>query len=228
MKISYHFKLEDGTRKVFTANLHAESLNVIPPDDQAKPEWAKLANYRCQGCQLDENAGQYCPIAVNISDVVEFFKHYTSHDKVEVSVVTEERVYGKKTTVQQALGSLLGIHMAASGCPAMERLKPMVRLHLPFATVEETVFRSASTYLLGQYFLRKQGKESDPDLVGLADFYKGIQEVNRGMWERLLKVVGEDAVNNAVICLDMFAKQLPYAIEDSLEELEGLFSVYCQ
>ena len=41
-------------------------------------------------------------------------------------------------------------------------------------------------------------------------------------------VVGKDAVNNAVICLDMFAKQLPYAIEDSLEELEGLFSVYWQ
>jgi hypothetical protein len=46
------------------------------------------------------------------------------------------------------------------------------------------------------------------------------------MWERLHGVVGKDAVNNAVICLDMFAKELPYAIEDSLEELEGLFRVY--
>ena len=33
----------------------------------------------------------------------------------------------------------------------MESLKPMVRFHLPFATVEETVFRSVSTYLLSQY-----------------------------------------------------------------------------
>ena len=39
-------------------------------------------------------------------------------------------------------------------------------------------------------------------------------------------VVGKDAVNNAVICLDMFAKELPYAIEDSWEELEELFSAY--
>jgi len=225
MKISYRFTFEDGTRQVFTVNLHAESLNVILPDDQARPEWTKLANCRCRHCELEENGVQYCPIAVNISEVVDFFKAYTSHDKVEVLVVTEERVYGKKTTVQRALGSLLGIYMAASGCPAMEKLKPMVRFHLPFATIEETVFRSASTYLLGQYFLKKEGKQADLDLVELADFYKGIQMVNRGMTERVRGVVGKDAVNNAVICLDMFAKELPYAIEDSLEELEGLFAV---
>ena len=226
MKISYHFTFEDGTRKVFTVNLHTETLNVIPPDDQTKPEWTRLANCRCRHCELEENGVQYCPIAVNISEVVDFFKTYTSFDKVEVLVITEERVYGKKTTVQRALGSLLGVYMAASGCPSMEKLKPMVRFHLPFATVEETVFRSASTYLLGQYFLKKQRKQADLGLVELANFYKGIQMVNRGMWERLHGVVGKDAVNNAVICLDMFAKELPYAIEDSLEELEGLFSVY--
>jgi len=64
------------------------------------------------------------------------------------------------------------------------------------------------------------------DLVELADMYKGIQKVNRGIWERIQEVVAEDAANNAVICLDMFAKELPYAIEDSLEELEKLFSAY--
>ena len=135
---------------------------------------------------MTKKGGRYCPIAVNIS-VVDFFKAYTSHDKIEGLVV---------------------------------------RFHLPFATVKETVFRSASTYLLDQYFLKKQGKQADLGLVELANFYKGIQMVNRGMWERLHGVVGKDAVNNAVICLDMFAKELPYAIEDSLEELEGLFRVY--
>ncbi|MBW1740908.1 MAG: hypothetical protein JRJ42_07215 [Deltaproteobacteria bacterium] len=228
MKISYRFIFEGGIQKVFTVKLHAESLNVISPDDQAKPEWTKLANCRCQHCQLEENKVQYCPIAVNISKVADSFKAYTSYNKVKVLVVTEERVYGKKTTVQKALGSLLGIYMAASGCPSMEKLKPMVRFHLPFATVEETVFRSASAYLLGQYFLRKQGKQADLDLIELADFYKGIQMVNRGMTERLRGVVRKDALNNAVICLDMFAKEIPYAIEDGLDELEGLFGVYWQ
>lgn len=226
MKIDYHFTFEDGTRKVFKVNLDAESLNVIPSDKQAKPEWARVSNGRCRPCQLDENRVQYCPIAVNISDAVDFFKAYTSYDEVEVLVRTKDRVYGKKTTVQRALGSLLGIYMAASGCPSMEKLKPMVRFHLPFATIEETVFRSTSTYLLGQYFLKKQGKQADLGLVELAGFYKEIQLVNHGMTERLRRVIGKDAVNNAVICLDMFAKELPYAIEDSLEELQGLFSFY--
>ena len=226
MKIIYTFTFEDGSRKSFKINFHAESLNVISSNNNTKPEWGKIENYRCQNCQVNEHETRYCPIAVNICDLVDFFKAYTSYDKVKVTVMTEDRLYGKRTTVQQALGSLLGIYMAASGCPSMERLKPMVRFHLPFATVEETVFRSASAYLLGQYFLKKQGEEADIDLFQLADFYKGIQIVNRGIAERLRGVVGKDAVNNAVICLDMFAKGLPYAIEDSLEELQGLFSVY--
>ncbi len=170
MKINYLFTFEDGNRKVFKVNLHAESLNVIPFDKQAKPGWARIANCRCQHCQLDQNGVQYCPIAVNTSDVVDFFKAYTSYDKVEVVVITEDRSYSKKTTIQKALGSLVGVYMAASGCPSMERLKPMVRFHLPFATAEETVFRSVGAYLLGQYFLKKQGKQADLDLVELAGF----------------------------------------------------------
>ena len=228
MRISYQFSFEDGTQHRFTVNLHTESLSVIPPKDQPSPRWARLQNCRCERCQLDESKERYCPIAVNISHVVDFFKAYNSHDKVEVLVMTDARAYGKKTTVQNGLGSLLGIYMASSGCPSMEKLKPMARFHLPFASVEETVFRSTSAYLLGQYFLKKHGEAADLDLVELADFYKGIQDVNRGMSERLRGVVGKDAVNNAVICLDMFAKELPYAIEDSLEELEGLFRVYRQ
>ena len=228
MKISYQFSFEDGTQQMFTVNLHTESFNVISPEDQTSPKWARLSNCRCQRCQLDENKARYCPIAVNISHVVDFFKAYTSHDKVEVLVMTDVRAYRKKTTVQNGLGSLLGVYMASSGCPSMEKLKPMVRFHLPFATVEETVFRSTSAYLLGQYFLKNNGQAADLDLVELADFYKGIQDVNRGMSERLRGVVGKDAVNNAVICLDIFAKELPYAIEDSLEELKESFRVYWQ
>ncbi len=226
MKIDYHFRFEDGTRKVFEVVLDAQNLNVISSDNQERPEWTRVTNCRCQYCKLEQDRVQYCPIAVNISDVVDFFKAYTSHDKAQAVVITGDRLYGKKTNVQKALGSLLGVYMAASGCPSMERLKPMARFHLPFATLEETVFRSVGAYLLGQYFLKKQGKQADLDLVELAGFYKGIQVVNRGITERLRGVVGKDAVNNAVICLDMFAKELPYAIEDSLEELQGLFSVY--
>ncbi|MFH1292695.1 MAG: hypothetical protein ABIJ44_01035 [Pseudomonadota bacterium] len=226
MRIHYRFSFNDGSMKSFKVNLDSENMNVIPSNNQTRPEWTKVANCRCQNCQINAHETQFCPIAVNISDAVHFFKAYISYERVKVTVITDDRLYGKKTTVQKALGSLLGIYMAASGCPSMEKLKPMVRFHLPFATVEETMFRSVSAYLLGQYFLKKQGGYADLDLVQLADFYKGIHMVNRGMAERLRQVVGKDAVNNAVICLDMFAKELPYAIEDGLEEMKGLFNVY--
>ncbi len=42
-------------------------------------------------------------LAVNISNVVDFFKSYTSYGKVEVLVKTEDRLYGKKTTVTKAI-----------------------------------------------------------------------------------------------------------------------------
>jgi hypothetical protein len=226
MKINYRFAFKDGTRKVFEVNLDAENLNVIPSDDQARPEWAKIEYCRCTHCEFDEAGRQYCPIALNISDAVNSLEGYYSYDEVDVRVTTEDRSYGKITSFQQALGSLLGIYMAASGCPSMKKLKPMVRFHLPFATVEETVFRTTGAYLLAQYFLKKQGRQADLDLADLVTFYRGIQTVNQGMARRLRGVGGKDAVSNALICLDMYAKQLPYAVEDSLEELEGLFSVF--
>jgi hypothetical protein len=226
MKVNYHFAFKDGTDKVFEVNLDAETLNVIPSDDQARPEWTRIEYCRCTHCEFDEASGQYCPIALNVSDVVNSLAGYSSYDEVDVRVTTEDRSYAKTTSFQQALSSLLGIYMAASGCPSMKKLKPMVRFHLPFATVEETVFRTTGAYLLAQYFLKKQGRQADLDLADLVTFYRGIQTVNQGIAKRLRGVGGKDAVSNALICLDMYAKQLPYAVEESLEELQGLFSVF--
>ena len=55
--------------------------------------------------------------------------------------------------------SLIGIYMVTSGCPIMDKLRPMARFHLPFASTEETIYRAISTYLLGQYFLEQKGKK---------------------------------------------------------------------
>ena len=226
MKIDYHFTFKDGAQKDFNIDLDSRSLEIIPHNAQLRPDWAMVANCRCVNCGLDEEREPYCPIALNITGVIDFFKDFISYDRARVQVTTEDRTYEKDTTIQNALSSLLGVYMVASGCPSMEKLKPMVRFHLPFATVEETVFRSTGAYLLGQYFLKKQGKEADMDLTELAEFYKGIHLVNHGIAERLRKVIGKDALNNAVICLDMFAKELPYAIDDGLEELKSLFHMY--
>ena len=75
-----------------------------------------------------------------------------SHEMVTVTVRTDERTFTKETMIQHGLSPLVGIIMTTGGCPIMEHLKPMVRFHLPFASLEETIFRMVSMYLMVQYY----------------------------------------------------------------------------
>ena len=59
--------------------------------------------------------------------------------------------------VQMGVSSLLGVIMTTSGCPIMAQLKPMVRFHLPFASLEETIFRMVSMHLVAQYLRHQDG-----------------------------------------------------------------------
>jgi hypothetical protein len=43
------------------------------------------------------------------------------------------------------------------------------------------------------------------------------------MSSRLRTVGAQDSAVNAVVLLDIFAKMLPYSVEDSLEEIRYLF-----
>ena len=94
---------------------------------------------------------------------------------------------------------------------------------IPFASVEETIFKSVSTYLLGQYFQHRDGKKADWDLNGLKESYNEIQKVNFGMATRLRSIIQKDANINALIVLDIFAKEMPQTIDESLKSLQYLF-----
>ena len=118
----------------------------------SRPDWTYLADHQCSCCALDKKNVTHCPIAVNISELVTAFKDMVSHESCNVSCITAERTVTKNTLVQDGLSSIMGIIMATSGCPTMDILKPMARFHLPFATVDEAMFRSISVYLLRQYF----------------------------------------------------------------------------
>ena len=111
-------------------------------------------------------------------------------------------------------------------CGDIAAAESMVRFHLPFATVEETVFRSVSIYLLGQYLSIKKGLKADFKLDQLKKSYIDIQKVNCGMASRLRTVTEKDAFTNAVITLDAFAKELPWSIEEQLKNIEYLFEAY--
>jgi len=223
----YVFNFEDGSKREFRVELDKSSLSLVTNERKFFPEWTSMSFCRCSNCPLDKNETRYCPMAVNIVDLVEFFKDQVSFKKVHVKIHTNERTYSKHATVQEGVSSLLGIYMVSGGCPVMEKLKPMVRFHLPFATVEETTYRVISMYLFAQYFLYRRGEVPDWDLKNLVKIYDEIRKVNDNFCKRLRKIITKDANVNALVILDNFANYVNISISaDFVTEHEYLFDAY--
>ncbi len=222
----YLFIFPDRSTKEFVVRLNKKNLDLIHDDPIPQPDWAKLDSFRCYHCPLDSEKNEYCPIACNLIELFNFFKDFISHKQVVVHIETDERTIFKDTDLQSSISSLLGIYMSTSGCPVMDKLRPMARLHLPFATLEETVYRAVSMYLLAQYFKNVDGKDADWDLKNLIKIYDDVKIVNENFCDKLAHIDMKDAGLNAVVILDTFASYIPISIEQHLEDLKPLFKSY--
>jgi len=226
IKVLYLFRFQNGLMKEFPIVLDRETLRFITENVTAPPMWTELNYNKCSVCTLDEGLHRHCPIALNLVQINEAFKESYSYEDVSISVFTEERTYSKDTSLQEGLSALLGIVMVTSGCPVMEYLKPMVRFHLPFATLIETVFRMSSMYFMSQFFLGLKGKPVDLSLEGLKKIYNEVSQVNRDFSQRLAEAASKDAHINALVNLDCFATIIPLQAEETLKEIESYFSAY--
>jgi Domain of unknown function (DUF6901) len=226
LTIEYAFTFKTGQIKDFIINLDRSSLAMQVERRTPPPGWALLGNKQCGNCPLSERDHPDCPVALNFADIAEQFKDLVSHETVDVRVTTVERVYAKTTTVQAGLSPLIGIIMTTSGCPVMDHLKPMVRFHLPFASLEETIFRMVTMYLMVQYYQKQDGQDPPWTLDGLADVYAKVGIVNRDFALRLRDAAKKDANVNALVNLDCFAQMVPLAAEATLRELKAYFSAY--
>jgi len=223
LRYIYIYKFSDGRSKHFDVRLDQASLHLQDKRPESLPLWAMLPFEKCEVCPLNEADHTYCPIAANLAGVVEEFRNFLSHEKVNVTVVCEERIYGKDTTVQGGLSPLLGIIMTTSGCPVMEQLKPMVRFHLPFASLDETIFRGVTMYLLAQFFRQQEGKPATWSLEGLPPIYTEVGKVNRDFAKRMRAAAKKDANVNALVNLDVFASMMQFAAEDTLNRLKPYY-----
>jgi hypothetical protein len=224
--IEYKYTFKSGVLKKFTMALDKATLALQLAKRPDPPLWTLLGHKKCENCTLVEKDKLYCPVALNFADIAEQFKDIVSHEKVDVVVTTEERVYSKETTIQQGLSPLVGIIMTTSGCPIMDHLKPMVRFHLPFASLEETIFRMASMYLMAQYFQKQDNGTPPWTLEGLTKVYVEVGIVNRDFALRLRDAAKKDANVNALVNLDCFAQMVPLAADDVLREIKPYFSAY--
>jgi hypothetical protein len=221
------FTFKNGEEKEFKIRLDKKTLRLIEPEDRPPSPWAALENFKCPNCPLDESQYEFCPTATNIIELIDYFKNRESIEEVEVLVETQERKYLKKVPLQTGLSSLLGIYMVTTGCPILEKLKPMVRYHLPFASMEETAYRSVTMYLLAQFFLQRRGIMPDWNLDNLAAIYNDIQIVNNNVCDKLQKIINRDAAANALLKLDYSALYISLRLnENILDEIKSYFNAY--
>ena len=225
----YKFKMADARSIEFEVLLSADRLAYQTLSHAEKPSWTDLGFHMCEGCKLAETSVNHCPVAVNLQDIVTTFKSDVSYDIIDLSIETAERTYSKeKVSMQSGLSSILGIIMVTSGCPSLDHLRPMVATHLPFASIDESIYRAMSMYLLAQFVRAKNGLEPDWTLKGLSGIYAEIDEINISMVKRLQAATEEDASLNAVVILDSFAKLVPMSIDGSFGGMEDLFWPYLQ
>jgi hypothetical protein len=229
LNFTYKFRFNNNLEKMFNISLDEDTLYIVNEKKESYPDWAYLNNNKCPHCALDEIKNKYCPIAKNLVEPIEFFKNSLSYEQVDVIVESTTRNYYKHTSLQKGLSSLIGIYMTTSGCPTMEKLKPMVRFHLPFATLQETKFRMMSMYLLAQYMLYKKNKIPDWNMKLLTKIYSDIRIINQSFGKRLSSVVNKDANTNAIIILNCFADSVIFTIDETLiKELETFFKPYLE
>ena len=222
-RITYEFRLKDGIKKTFRIRLDPVTISFLPGEQIEKTIWMRLGYLQCECCPLEEKDFPYCPIAVNMGKLCEEFKNIPSFDKCVVRCTTIERTYTKKTSIMEGLASVFGIIMATSDCPVMSFFKPMARFHLPFSTIQETVFRVASIHLLKQYFECRDAGRTEFDLESLNEHYRKVRMINEGLMARLSRVVKKDADKNAVNILHSLCQILSREISFSFNSVEYLF-----
>lgn len=222
--VTYKFKFGNGTERKYEIKMNAGDLSLIEPEFPSLPSWTALDHCKCVHCPLKKEDTPTCPIAKNLAYIADEYKEHKSYEVVEVEVQTKYRNYFKRISLQEGLYSIFGLMMPTSSCPHLKFLRPMARFHLPFSNFQETIVRSASLYLLRQFFVAKRGGKPDFELKGLNKLYDNVQQVNLGIIERIRSVATGDADANSITILQGFAQLLSMQLSDDLSEIEPYFT----
>jgi hypothetical protein len=220
--ILYDFVFKDGLTYHFVVPLNGW-VETAATRDETHPERTLLANDQCPNCPLDRRAHKYCPVAVDLHTAAEKFSAIASYQNAQVTVVAGARTYTSTCDMNTGLRSLFGLYMALSGCPVTGRMRPMALQHLPFSSMQETLSRVVSAYLLKQYFVMKSGGTPDWELKGLHALYESLDAVNSAFINRVRRASAGDSNLNAICGFGTFSKLYTMALDDLLGEEKDLF-----
>jgi len=225
--LAYTYQFNFPDKEVIELKLEIDCSSVtLRQNNEDQPFWTELGFNQCPNCPLNIEKETVCPVAQNLTPLLNVSNTLVSYDEVSVTIMTANRTISADTTVQRAMSSILGLIMATSPCPHLEFLKPMARFHLPLASEEETIYRTTSMFMLAQHFKYQQGKDYELGFKGLTENYAKLQIINRALANRIRAAIKEDATVNAIILLDLLSQAVTWSIEDKLNELEPLFQSY--
>ncbi len=214
--------MDDGKGLNYRIEFERSRKHIL--EQSSYPEWTKLNFHQCPNCPLKLEEYSHCPIAIDAHEIVMGFTEMLSCKEADIRVLTPEREYFKRTDTQTGLRALIGFVMATSTCPIMSPFRGMAYYHLPFASLDETVFRVTSSYLLHQYYLHKKGEKFDMEFVGLKEHFKEMQTLNRNFLERIRAACEADSNLNVLATLFTISSMLSLSLERHLGEIEHLFT----
>lgn len=227
MEARYEFFFQNGRTEIFTLRFKEPLLDIESFTIKTNEQWTLLGFKKCALCSLKEEDHQYCPVARNLSYVLMHFKDDISYEQVTVKVTFNERKIEKHTTLEEGVSPLMGLIMATSGCPILDRFKPMAFIHQPFSNETETIFRAVSIYFIAQYIREKNNFEPDWQLTHFTEMYSHVNQVNKDFSERLRAIKGKDANINALLLLDLFAQVGTFSFSENwMKQIEPLFHAY--
>ncbi len=227
MIIKYEFFFENDRAEVFELAFQPSDLSLEPLPIKTDESWTRLSSNQCSLCSLVSEEHTHCPVARNLSYVLSQFWEDVSYEKVTVRVTTDDRVIEKHTSLEEGVSPLMGLVMATSGCPILDKFKPMAFIHLPFSNETETIYRAVSMYLTAQYVRMKNNDKPDWDLHSFRDMYAQVNSVNNDFVKRLREIKGKDANVNALVLLDLFAQVGTFTFSDDwMKQIEPLFGAY--
>jgi len=222
MFIEYIFTMDDGKVLNYKINFSRPWTDILVQSDY--PVWTELDFKQCGNCPLNPEEYSHCPVAIDAKEIFLGFKEILSSSVANVRVITSEREYFKRCDAQTGLRALIGFVMATSQCPILSKMRGMAHYHLPFASIDEIVFRVSSSYLLSQYYLHQEGGEPDWELKGLKKYYKDLLTLNYDFLQRIR--IASEAHSNLDVLSTLFSisSLLSINLEQHLQELKPLFT----
>jgi hypothetical protein len=203
---------KDGQKNIFDIEM-SPTGTLITERFCTPAEWTLLDFCKCPSCRLGK-AEVYCPAALSLEETIMKFKDRDSFERVKGTAIDGAgRVTIVKSTLHEVGSVFVQLAVFSSGCPLGKRVRPLLRDARPFSTNKELLH-----YLMGMLLIKCRGdvEEVRRDAQRL---FQPLHDVFANLARRIgAESLRGDAVQNAIVHLDVFAQYVSWNVDSILDE----------